>query len=146
MICYIHAHIQLGVLHLFNLPLRCPEVGQYMEALNHYFHDQKTGEYWRPFGHKKSPRNTRQNDKTVVGNKHRHTGLEIRFFLPKNKRSLQYYFICHIFCLGTVYIYTIYNIYLNLQCIHFYLKGIFEVGPGSFLFIFTDAWFLSQNN
>ena len=59
--CVIHAnaHIQLGFLHLLNLrfkgvrPSWCvSKVGQYMQVLNGYFHNQGTGEYWRPFGEK----------------------------------------------------------------------------------------------
>ena len=91
-----------------------------MEALNHYFHDQKSGEYWRPFGHKKSPRNIRQNDKTVVGNKHRHTGLEIRIFCPKTKGH------CSIISFATFFALEQYNIYIYtyIHCIYIYTISI----------------------
>ena len=92
-----------------------------MEALNHYFHDQKSGEYWRPFGHKKSPRNIRQNDKTVVGNKHRHTGL-----CYITKYIISVLFICNI-CIYIYILYVLYNIYIYLiYCIFYFTHTILK--------------------
>ena len=61
------------------------EVGQYMQALNGYFHGQGTGEYWRPFGDTKNQRNTWA--------KKTHSSRRFSVFFCKKYR-MQYDFIC----------------------------------------------------
>ena len=104
-VIHANAHIQLGFLHLLNLrfkgvrPSWCvSKVGQYMQVLNGYFHNQGTGEYWRPFGDTKNQRNTWA--------KKTHHSRRCSVFFFENIYAV-YYFICpnHVFWLRTVYIY-----------------------------------------